>query len=70
MPAGSPRISCAFAVFDVGKPHAMGVGERDACKIESLSTGNAKASDRSLGFSVGKSAIAETRRVDAAWAVR
>jgi large subunit ribosomal protein L34 len=54
MPMGSTRISCAFAVFDVGKPHAMGVGERDGCKIEILSTVSEGACDPRRRISVGK----------------
>jgi hypothetical protein len=41
MRTGSARISCAFAVFDVGKPHGMGVGAHDVREIEILSTVNA-----------------------------
>ena len=32
--AARQRISCAFAVSDVGKPHAMGVGARAAREIQ------------------------------------
>jgi predicted Rossmann-fold nucleotide-binding protein len=43
---GSPGISCAFAVFDGGKPHAMGAGARGVRKIEYLSSVNHERSDR------------------------
>jgi hypothetical protein len=57
MRAGAPWISCAFAVFDVGKPHAMGVGARDLCKFEIPPTVNGGAFAQARGFSLGKRLI-------------
>jgi hypothetical protein len=57
MRAGPPRISCAFPVFDVGKPHGMGSCAHVALEIETLSTEMSKFSDRVCGFSVGKRLI-------------
>jgi len=54
MPASPLRISCAFPVFDVGKPHGMGAGAHGAHEIEILSTVSADFSERARGISVGK----------------
>jgi hypothetical protein len=55
MRTGSLRISCAFAVSNGGKPHAMGAGAHVARKIEFLSTESPGSRDRARGFSVGNS---------------
>jgi hypothetical protein len=46
MKKGGPRISCAFPVFDGGKPHAMGACAYGARQIEILSTVSAEFMDR------------------------
>jgi hypothetical protein len=48
---GVPRISCVFAEFNVGKPHAMGACARVTRRIERLSTVSHDAPDRSRRFS-------------------
>jgi len=46
METGPPRISCAFPVFNGGKPHAMGACAASVREIEILSTVTAKFLDR------------------------
>jgi hypothetical protein len=48
MTTGPRRISCAFPVFDGGKPHAMGPCAYDAREIDILSTVAAKFLERLL----------------------
>jgi hypothetical protein len=48
METGPPRISCAFPVFDGGKPHAMGACAYGVRRIEILSTVTAKFLDRAF----------------------
>jgi hypothetical protein len=57
MPTSSRRISCAFPVFDVGKPHGMGSGAHAAGEIEILSTVSVDISERARAISVGKRPI-------------
>ena len=57
MRTGSLRISCAFPVFDGGKPHGMGACAHAPREIETLSTEMPEFSDRVCGFSVGKRLI-------------
>lgn len=46
MKMGPRRISCAFPVFDGGKPHAMGACAYDTREIDILSTVGAKFLER------------------------
>jgi hypothetical protein len=62
MRAGSLGISCAFAVFDGGKPHAMGVGAHDAREIEILSTVKRASPFWHPRLSVGKGPIPRDAR--------
>ena len=57
MRASAPWISCAFAVFDVGKPHAMGIGARDLCKFEIPPTVNGRLFEPVRRFSLGNCLI-------------
>jgi len=61
MPAGSLGISCALAVFDRGKPHAMGVGAHGVRKIEILSTVKRERPLRHPRFPVGNGLILRWR---------